>query len=583
MPHQEGGCPVGAPRNIPPCSTTGTKKASTEPLENIANYRSTGWRKDLSHILRGFYLYNYPSCMEVEWDKLKTKFLNHLGQCQEEWKTIKEETPLKYMPYMEHQFLALTSVKLKGLSQFTGWIKPGSYYHGVVTRKGQLYLCLHLAGTAPPRGPQICPSETQALTQKKVDTPTTSHPTMGGEGSVTQGACSNPPIPMETGGVGMAGPVWNRLRQLILHLRKNGGETDPPSSTGHHLGDGKLSPHPFLLQDSKGRHKAIQQLYRHADECTPAHHDVAAQGMATHHPDLEAGATKSLNNMVLCMISEYHLMCLSQGPSYITPVLPEAVKNLLPSLEEYRAGSDFQGTQDARVLERAKTLWVAVWLRCLDMAAAGDRMASYSLDTTRHGRGPLLEFLLAPWTSNLTFEEVVHWVLAENRDKMESSLDNVQKLWAWLRGELEDLHQAHKDEPDISARRRMKKEMEQKQKDLKGLEATISEYESHLRGGHEYDSSNSMTEGAMAITPVADDAPPASTTPESLTSPLGEEQTRTMEVDDGDEHQTPASPVSHREDDHLTGDTVVGVEGEMANLTVSSAGDGEGGDKGASI
>ena len=88
--------------------------------------------------------------------------------------------------------------------------------------------------------------------------------------------------------------------------------------------------------------------------------------------------------------------------------------------------------------------------------------------------------------------------------------------------------------------------MEQKWKDLKGLEATISEYESHLRGSREDGSSDSGTEGAMAITPVANNAPPASATSESLTSPPGEEQTRTMEVDDGDEHQTPASPISHR-------------------------------------
>ena len=85
-----------------------------------------------------------------------------------------------------------------------------------------------------------------------------------------------------------------------------------------------------------------------------------------------------------------------------------------------------------RVLERAKTLQVVVWLHRLDMATPEDRMASYSLDTARHGRGPLLEFLLTPWASNLTFEEVVYWVLAENQDKMESSLDNVQKLWARL-------------------------------------------------------------------------------------------------------------------------------------------------------
>ena len=487
------------------------------------------------------------------------------------------------MPYIEHRFLVLTGVKLKELSQFIEWIKPGSYYHGVVARKGQLHLCLHLAGTAPPRGPQVHPSETQALMQKKVDTPTTSHPTMGGEGSMTQGARFDPPIPMETGGVGDS-QSWVEQVEAAHPPSEEEWRRDRPAKW-HRSSPRRWeiqSPHPFLLQDSKGRHEAVQQVYHHAGECAPAHHNVAAQGMATHHPDLEAGMTKSLNNMVLCMISEYHVTCLSQDPSYISPVLQEAVKNLLPSLEEYRAGSDFQGTRDVRVLERAKTLWVTVWLHHLDMAVAGDRTASYSLDTTRHGRGPLLEFLLTPRASNLTFEEVVDWVLAENRDKMESSLDNVQKLWAQLQGELEDLHQARKDEPDASARRRMK-EMERKWTDLKGLKATISEYESHLRGDHEDDLSDSEAEGAMAITPVADNAPSASATPESLTSPLGEEQTCTMEVDDGDEHQTPASPISHREDDLLTGDTVVGVEGEMANLMVSSPRDGEGDDKNASV
>ena len=166
---------------------------------------------------------------------------------------------------------------------------------------------------------------------------------------------------------------------------------------------------------------------------------------------------------------------------------------------------------------------------------------------------------------------------------MEHLLDNIQELRAQLRGELKDLHQARKDEPDTSAQRRMKKEMERKQKDPKGLEATISQYEFHLRGGHEDDSSDSKAEGAMATTPVADDAPAVSATPESLTSPSGEEQTHSMEVDDGDEGQPMASPISHREDELLTGGDAVGVEGEMANLMVSSPRGGDDSDEGASI
>ena len=76
---------------------------------------------------------------------------------------------------------------------------------------------------------------------------------------------------------------------------------------------------------------------------------------------------------------------------------------------------------------------------------------SSSLDVTRHSRGPLLEFFLAPQTSSLTFEEVIQRILAENRYKTESSLDNVWKLQAQLQRELKDLSQAHKVEPDKSS------------------------------------------------------------------------------------------------------------------------------------
>ena len=260
MPRQEGGRPAGAPHNIPPSSTSGTKKASPgDPLRNLTNYRNTGWRKDLNHILGSFYQYNYPSSKEEEWDKLKTKFFDYLGQHQEEWKTIKEEEPLQYMPYMEHQFQALTSVRLKGLSKFTGWIKPGSYYHGVVARKGQLHLCLHLAGTALPRRPQIHPSQTEALTQKE-ETPITSHPMLGREGSLTQGARSDPPIPMETGGAG-DGQSW--VEQAEAGTKEEWRRDRP---TKHRQSSPRRweahSTYSFPLQDNEGRHKAIQQLYR---------------------------------------------------------------------------------------------------------------------------------------------------------------------------------------------------------------------------------------------------------------------------------------------------------------------------------
>ena len=397
---------------------------------------------------------------------------------------------------------------------------------------------------------------------------------------------------METGGAG-DGQSWVEQAEASAteEWRRSRPTKHPRSASRRWEG---WSTNPFPLQDNEERCEMVQQLYWHAGELTLACHYVAAQGMARCYPGMESGTAKSLNNQALYMILEYHLMCLIQGSTCISPVLLEAAQGLLSPLEEYLADDSFQGTRDLGVEEKAKTLWVTVWLHCLDMAA-GDGAASSSLDVTPHDRGPLLEFLLALRTRGLMFEEVVQQVLAENWHKTESSLDNVQRLWAQFQRELEDLSQTHKVEPDKSSRKKIKRDMEQKRRGIKGLEVTISQHESSLRGARvrpeetlasEDDPSDSGAEGAreveMATTLVADDAPPVSAMPKHLTPPPGEEQTHSMEVDDRDDHQPPASPVSSREDELLTGGNVVGVEGEMANLTVSSPGGYEGNDGGAS-
>ena len=56
-----------------------------------------------------------------------------------------------------------------------------------------------------------------------------------------------------------------------------------------------------------------------------------------------------------------------------------------------------------------------------------------------------------------------------------------------------------------------------------------------------------------------------------------------MEVDDEDGGPPPASPIPPVDDDLLTGGSVVGVEGDMAKLTVSSPKDHDGSGEDASI
>ena len=116
------------------------------------------------------------------------------------------------------------------------------------------------------------------------------------------------------------------------------------------------------------------------------------------------------------MIMEYHLVSHAQGSSSLSPVLLEAVRELLPPIDKYIGGVEFHGTRDVRVVERAKTFQIATWLHCLDMAVAeGDQIASQTLEAAQHRKGSLVDLLLAPLTGNLTFAEVVDQVLDENR------------------------------------------------------------------------------------------------------------------------------------------------------------------------
>ena len=228
------------------------------------------------------------------------------------------------------------------------------------------------------------------------------------------------------------------------------------------------------------------------------------------------------------------------------------------------------------------------------MAAEGDETASQTLEVIQHGRGPLLDLLLAPMKSSLTFSEVVECVLAENRHMVESSLDDLQGRCAQLQGELDDLIEAHREESDKSSQKRIKKEIDLRWKDLESLRVAISHHESSLGQGQPEDITTSdddlsdhgagdAAEAETAITPEADDTPSGSATTQSSDPPPAERQTHAMEVDDKNGGPHPDSPVSPGEDDLLTGCGAVGVEGEMVNLKVSSPKDHDGGGGDASI
>ena len=334
---------------------------------------------------------------------------------------------------------------------------------------------------------------------------------------------SDTPAPMETGRAG-DGQSW--AAQVEAGLEAEFQEHRPVKCRQSLSRKREARPKlPFPLQDTEGRLTSVLMLYEHAGEQPVPHDDVAGQGIMHLHPEMLLWEARCLGNQVICMIAEYHLTSSAQVSSSLCPVLSEAAKPLLPPIKSYVPRITFEGTQDVRVLDNAKTLRVAVWLHRLDMSLRGDEMASETLEASQHHLGPLLESFLAPTMSNLTFHEVVDRVLHENQRDAECHLEDLRACRAQIHQELDDLIQAHR-ESEKSSRKRIKKEIDTKRKDLESLKRRISQCESHLKqdtpGDNTPDIDDLLNQGAeteMDTAPGADDTPSGSAVAPSSDSP----------------------------------------------------------------
>ena len=202
------------------------------------------------------------------------------------------------------------------------------------------------------QGPQMTPSESHHVSQRKAEAPVASSSAPIIEASAPQGATSDAPAPMETGGAG-DGQSWVEQTEAKDNFKRR-RPTKRPQSQSRRWEDRPTFP--FPLQDKEGRCTSAQELYRHSGQQPSARHNVATMGITHLHPEVLPCEARSLGNQVLCMIAEYHLTSHAQGLSSLSLVLLEVASDLLPPVEDYVGGGAFCGTRDVRIVERAKTL-----------------------------------------------------------------------------------------------------------------------------------------------------------------------------------------------------------------------------------
>ena len=588
MPHQPRTSQPAQGRSGGASQSEQQRAPDWNPLAKISTHRSGGWKKDLDCYMGAYFRLNYRHEPASKWPELKAKFFEFLIDHHSEWKSIRNNDPLEYLPYMETQFERVTGYKLVDLGACMEWIRAGSYYHWAIARQGQLGRCPRLAGVPPPQGPMTPPPyppvTAAASTQATIPDP----PRGGGRRSRAE----SQPRKRDAAAAGVQGAAWGMGGAGHSSTRSGRGESRGPhttwsSSRKHRRSQSRRRDScpmvPFPLQDHEGRLQAIRTLYEEAGENRLASEMMALHGLREGHPELGAEELQRLNNHVLLMIAEYHLTSASQGTHHVLPVLPEGATRLMPPLEDYLPGS-FDGCRDVRVTDRAQILHVAAWLHCLDLCATYGAEIPASPRVEDYNIGPLLEYFLMPKLSDITLEEVTSRVAQENRRDMEISLRDLHEERDLLQNEIELLARARDNEQWREAKKTLKKWLDTSRRKLHSNQERISRLEELL--GLEQSREPPTGQGRFDViveettettVMMADEAESGATPPGG---PARDPNAPEREMEQDMETEGPGSPVTPNEDDLLTGAGAADVETGIASLHVDSP-DRPGGDSDA--
>ena len=564
------------------------------PLAKLATHRSGGWKKDLDFYIGAYFRLNYKEEPASKWPELKAKFFEFLIDHHSEWKSIRNNDPLGYLLYMEKQFERVTGYKLVGLGTCTEWIRAGTYYHWVIAEQGQLGRCPHLAGVPPPVGPMTPPPYPPVTAAPPVMVaPPVTAALPGTAVASMQGTVPNPPQSVggrprahsqprkrdtaaagvqgaarDTGGAGDSSRWSGRAASREPRTSRSCSRKRRRSQSRR--GDSHPTV-PFPLQEREGRLQAIQKLYATAEEHRLASEMTTLHGLQANYPDMDVEELLRLNNQVLIMIAEYHLMSTSQGSHSIPPVLPAGAARLMPPVDEYLPGP-FDGVRDVRVRDRAEVFRVAVWLHRLDLSATYGAEVATSPRVQDYDIGPLLEYFLMPKLANLTLEEVALRVAQENRRDMESSLQDLHEEREELQTGIRLLTSALDCEQSRERRKSVKKQLDSRRKELHSNQERISRLE-ELLGLEQPEAQGSpdvIVEETTETTVMAEEETENQATPlegqtDDAAAPVRETEQDMETEGDGDD-----SPVTPNEDDLLTGAGTTEVETGIASLHVDS-------------
>ena len=124
--------------------------------------------------------------------------------------------------------------------------------------------------------------------------------------------------------------------------------TDWYQMTMHGAGGGISEPQgpPYLIGIVQARREAISQIYDRVDGKDPPPHNIASEALWAYYTRVDPQTLNTWVCQILCMISEYHMACMTRGPPVTSPIVPGELEDHLPPLTDYASPEDLSGADE---------------------------------------------------------------------------------------------------------------------------------------------------------------------------------------------------------------------------------------------
>ena len=186
-------------------------------------------------------------------------------------------------------------------------------------------------------------------------------------------------------------------------------------------------PQPFTLRSRyEERVSQVLQLYEAAGQLERASCRWVRKIIKSRFPRKTLKEIVYITNVVVTMISEFHLTSLCLPEKHCRPVVPPFMEDELPLLKEYLSEAE-RDTQDARIWNEAAMKRIAVWLHRLETIAFHGEEKSLSILEQDHDDCELVKFLMDVGTCSFSEADVVARVIAENVERIYGSLRKTQR------------------------------------------------------------------------------------------------------------------------------------------------------------